>query len=93
MIAMSDIADDQGRQRTPTEAFVGNLWKQVLQTTAAPATEDNFFELGGDSIGMAIVLFRIQEKFSIVLPPDVMFSAPTLGDLAELVNSIVTSPQ
>ena len=69
-----------------TERALAGLWEEVLQVPVAIDSNDNFFELGGDSIGMVTVLFRVQEEFSVELPPEAMFSAPTIRELAALIE-------
>lgn len=51
-----------------------------------PGAEDNFFALGGDSTAMVMVELRIQEELSVELPPGAMLNAPSLRELAHLVD-------
>lgn len=70
-----------------TERAVAELWKEVLIGTETLTATDNFFALGGDSMAMVTVLFRIQEEFSVELSPAAIFNAPSLGELAALVDA------
>jgi len=70
-----------------TETVIAGLWKEVLEVSGAIGGAENFFQLGGDSISMVTVLFRVQEELSVELPPESMFAAPTLRELAALVDA------
>jgi acyl carrier protein len=68
-----------------TERSVAALWSEVLTADSFTAS-DNFFRLGGDSVGMAVILFRIKEEFSVELPVGALFQAPTLRALSAMVD-------
>lgn len=70
-----------------TESAIAELWREVLGVPAEISATDDFFQLGGDSIDMVTVLFRIQEELSVELPVESMFTAPTLQELAALVDA------
>jgi acyl carrier protein len=72
---------------TETERVVATLWREVLRTSGPLCPTDNFFELGGDSVGMVTVIFRINEEFSVELPEATILDAPSLRDLATVVDS------
>jgi acyl carrier protein len=71
-----------------TERAVSEIWAEVLQLSVPPETTDDFFALGGDSMTMTMVEFRIKEVFSVELTPGTMLSAPSLGELAALVDTM-----
>jgi len=68
-----------------TERAIAKLWTEILQTTGLAKPTDNFFALGGSSIDMVMLLFRIQEEFSIELTDGEIFQAPSLREMATLV--------
>jgi acyl carrier protein len=79
-------APTQG-QLSSTERTLGALWTEILRSTDLPKPTDNFFELGGSSIDMVMLLFRIQEEFFIDLGDSAVFEAPSLRELAALIDA------
>ncbi|WP_289500830.1 amino acid adenylation domain-containing protein [Gloeocapsopsis sp. IPPAS B-1203] len=65
----------------PLELQLTNLWEQVLKTYPV-GVRDNFFELGGNSLLAARLFSRIEEMFSEKLPLATLFQAPTIEQLA-----------
>lgn len=71
---------------TETESILLKHWQEILDLTAI-GTQDNFFELGGSSI-LAVRLFAvIEQEFGRTLPPAILFDAPTIAQLAKLLDS------
>lgn len=70
-----------------TEHVLAALWTEILQTEDPIKPIDKFFELGGNSIDMVMLLFRIQEEFSIELADGAIFQAESLRELAKLVKA------
>jgi thioesterase domain-containing protein/acyl carrier protein len=61
------------------------IWKRVLQLEAV-AVEDNFFDLGGDS-SLALELFHeIALACGRELPPVMIYQAPTIAALAQVLE-------
>ena len=73
----------------PTEAWLAELWVDVLGTSVADADAD-FFSLGGTSLAAATLVGRIREKVPTVAVRD-LYDHPRLGSLAEAVESIAAS--
>ncbi|HBY34627.1 MAG TPA: hypothetical protein DEH65_06530, partial [Delftia acidovorans] len=48
---------------------------------------DNLFELGGDSLLALQILGRVKKRFGVELHPAAFFKAPTVGELAVLVET------
>jgi acyl carrier protein len=76
---------------TDTEHLIATLWSEVLQTTQHARPSDNFFDLGGGSIDMITLLYRIHEELSVKLPDNAVFEAPSLRELAALVDAARTN--
>jgi acyl carrier protein len=72
--------------RPVTERAIAALWKEVLGLPESPGGADNFFTLGGDSTSMVMAELRIQEEFSVELPIGAMLNAPSLRELARLIE-------
>ena len=71
--------------RTPTEALLSDLWTQVLGLDRV-SVYDNFFVLGGHSLVGTRLLSRICDAFQIELAQGVLFEAPTIMQLAEVIE-------
>ncbi|MEQ1838920.1 MAG: amino acid adenylation domain-containing protein, partial [Verrucomicrobiales bacterium] len=68
------------------EQRLTELWKQILRIPTVHRDED-FFALGGHSL-LGIKLFsRIQREFGLSLPLAVLFKAPTIRQLAQVIES------
>jgi len=63
-----------------------SLWRRVLRLPSVQLF-DNFFNLGGDS-SLAVVLFNeISKHFGRDLPPVMIYQAPTIAALAEILEA------
>jgi acyl carrier protein len=69
-----------------TESAIAALWKEALALSEPPSATDNFFALGGDSTAMVMVELRIQEEFSVELPLGAILNAPSVRELARLIE-------
>jgi amino acid adenylation domain-containing protein len=70
--------------RTPVEAAVGAIWREVLGLDEV-GMHDNFFDLGGHSLAVSQVIARVTETFHVDLPMRILFEAPTVADLAAAI--------
>ncbi|WP_336692614.1 type I polyketide synthase [Delftia acidovorans] len=62
------------------------LWTDMLGI-APVGVDDNLFELGGDSLLAIQILARVKKSFGVELHPAAFFKAPTVGELAVLVET------
>jgi NAD(P)-dependent dehydrogenase (short-subunit alcohol dehydrogenase family)/acyl carrier protein len=67
------------------QGLVG-LWQEMLGI-AGVGVEDNLFELGGDSLLAIQILARARRAYEVELHPSAFFKAPTIRDLAVLVET------
>jgi len=74
------------RPRTPAEAVLARIWSEVLKTPQFDV-EANFFDQGGNSISSVQVIARVRETLHVDLPLHRLFEAPTIAELARLVES------
>ncbi len=70
----------------PTEELVAAIWAELLKLTRV-GIRDNFFELGGHSLLATQVISRLRETFQVELPLSSLFETPTVGDLAQRIQS------
>ena len=69
----------------PTEENLATIWIDLLGVERV-GIHDNFFELGGHSL-LAMRLFaKIEQAFCKVIPLAALFEAPTIKDLANLID-------
>jgi amino acid adenylation domain-containing protein len=71
---------------TPTQQLLISIFEQVLSVDHI-SIDDNFFDLGGHSLLAARVIFRIQESFNIDLSVKELFEHPSVGSLAQIIDS------
>lgn len=68
------------------ETRLAALWAGMLGI-APIGVDDNLFELGGDSLLAIQILARVRKAYGVELHPATFFKAPTIGDLAILVET------
>lgn len=78
-------ADSFIAPRTPTEKFLAETWSDVLSLERV-GIRDNFFELGGHSLLAIRIFSRIDKKYHQQLPLGTLFRAPTIEQLAKLLD-------
>jgi len=83
-----DAADANGRYaaaRTPVEALLADLWREVLGQERI-GIYDDFFEAGGHSLLATQVIARARASFGVDIPLRALFDAPTIAALAEAIE-------
>jgi amino acid adenylation domain-containing protein len=70
---------------TPTESAIAAIWREVLKKDAVGVTDD-FISLGGHSLLAIRVLGKLSRTFGVRLPLRTLFDAPTIAQLAEIVD-------
>ncbi len=83
-----DTAGGRVAPRDSTERALADLWCDLLALPAVGVTDD-FFALGGDSILSLRLLSRIRRTFGVDLPLRELFDAPTIAELAPLLQGRV----
>jgi len=71
--------------RHPLEAQIVAIWRELLDVPEV-GIHDDFFELGGHSLLAARVVRRLEVEVGRELPITLLFSAPTVAELAEAVR-------
>jgi amino acid adenylation domain-containing protein len=72
--------------RTAVEATLTDIWTQVLGIKGV-GVYDNFFELGGHSLLAVQLMGRLHQTFARQLALADLFQAPTIADLARLLEA------
>jgi acyl carrier protein len=78
-------ADAYVAPRTPVEEQLAGIWGEVLKRERV-GIEDDFFAMGGHSLLAIRVLGKISKTFQVRLPLRTLFDAPTVAQLAEIVE-------
>jgi amino acid adenylation domain-containing protein len=70
---------------TRLKKMLAAIWSELLEVRAV-GVNDNFFELGGHSL-LAVRLFaQIEKRLGKRLPLSILFQAPTVGQLAAVIQ-------
>lgn len=85
----TSLMEPASESLTPTEQRIAALWCEELAVTTPVQPEDNFFSLGGDSVAMMMVIYRIEEIFSVELSPVTLLEAPELRQFCVRVDESV----
>ena len=71
--------------QNPIELKLAKIWSELLDIESV-GVEDNFFEIGGQSL-LAVNLFtKIEQEFGKTLPLNSLFQAPTIKQLAQILQ-------
>jgi len=73
--------------QSPVEELLCGIWAEVLNVSRI-GINDNFFELGGHSLLATQVVSRVLQTFAVQLPVRALFEAPTVGTLADRIQSL-----
>jgi amino acid adenylation domain-containing protein len=76
---------DFAAPRTQTERILAEIWCKLLNLSQV-GIHDNYFRLGGHSLLAIRVVSRMREAFQIDLPMSSIFEAPTVAELAQMVE-------
>jgi amino acid adenylation domain-containing protein len=76
--------------RNQTEEEIATIWSQVLKIPEV-GVHDTFLELGGNSLQAMMIVNRIGDAFELHLPPSVLFEAPTVAKMAQVLAASNTS--
>jgi len=77
----------QEQYQTETQCIIAGIWQEILGL-AQIGTRDNFFEIGGDSLQATQLNSRMRNVLKVELPMKKLFEAPTIEELATVVEEI-----
>ncbi|WP_432774041.1 non-ribosomal peptide synthase/polyketide synthase [Brevibacillus gelatini] len=69
---------------TPVERKLVEIWERVLGVSGIGIL-DNFFQIGGHSLKAMNVAAQVHREYQVELPLQVLFSQPTIKELAQYV--------
>ena len=73
--------------QTEIEQKLAAIWSELLQLPQI-SIDDNFFELGGHSLLIIELFARIESQLGRELPANILFDAPTIKQLAQILNKL-----
>lgn len=76
-----DLSSDYVPPETSIERVLAEIWQDFFGIHQI-GTLDNFFDLGGDSLSATRMISRVRSIFGTDLPPNTLFTAPTIGEFA-----------
>ncbi|MCG7497837.1 amino acid adenylation domain-containing protein [Vibrio sp. Of7-15] len=76
---------------TPTEMKLAQIWKNLLEYPDLISREANFFEIGGQSLLIVSLVTQIAQQMQVTLAVKDVFSAPTLTELALVIDGRTTN--
>lgn len=90
-VESSGVATNYVPPNDPIERLLAQMWTNLLKVSRV-GVHDNFFELGGHSLLAVRVITEIEKLCHIRLPLAVLFEAPTISDLANVLRKHHWSP-
>jgi amino acid adenylation domain-containing protein len=78
--------------RTPTEEALAKIWRELLGQSVI-GIDDNFFETGGHSLLAMQMMARVRNEFQAELSLRNIFEAPTIAELAAILDRKRNAPQ
>ncbi|GAA2736478.1 non-ribosomal peptide synthetase [Actinocorallia aurantiaca] len=73
----------------PVQAHLAHLWSDLLAIEPV-GVEDDFFELGGHSLIAAELLVALHAEYAVEVAARTLYLHPTIGELAEAVEALLT---
>jgi aspartate racemase len=77
--------------RTEVERALASIWEDVLQVQKLGIHDHFFADLGGHSLRATQLVSRLREAFEVELPLRTIFEAPTIAELAFVIEDRLLS--
>lgn len=81
----SRVEEDRMRPLSETERGLIEIWRDLIKSNEI-GLDDDFFRLGGHSLLGMKLFSRLQKRFEVSLPLGVLFRAPTVRQLAAVID-------
>lgn len=78
--------------RSALESSLADAWAEVLKIERV-GIHDDFFAIGGHSLLVPSLMLRINDRLGIDVPMHMLFEAPTIAELAELIGERSKDPR
>jgi len=88
----SDLNQTYTPPRNDAEQVIADIWQKFLGIERI-GVDDDFFELGGDSLVAILLMSQLRDAFQVNLAPHHLIEAPTIIQLASLIEEMRISPQ
>lgn len=81
----NEINNDEEHKNTPLQTIIQDIWQETLNISNININT-SFFELGGHSLSAARIANKIKQVLNKSIKINDIYHAPTIAELAELVN-------
>jgi amino acid adenylation domain-containing protein len=85
---LAAVGTDFAAPHSDLERLLAGIWCEVLNLQRV-GIHDNFFELGGHSLMVTKLISRVRDGIQVELPMVSVFEAPTIAELALLIEDIL----
>jgi len=89
-LGVTDAKEPMAAGDSPVEQALAKIWCEVIGLPTV-GRHDNFFDLGGHSVLVTQILARIRKTFCVELSLQSIFEAPTIAELAEVVEEALVA--
>jgi len=89
-LGVTDAKELMAASDSPVEQALAKIWCEVIGLPTV-GRHDNFFDLGGHSVLVTQILARIRKTFCVELSLQSIFEAPTIAELAEVVEEALVA--
>ncbi len=79
------MESDYAAPTTPSEQRLASVWSELLGVRKV-GIHDDFFDLGGNSLVAVRLFAAVRKQYSLSLPLSALFEAPTISQLAALLD-------
>lgn len=74
---------------TPDDEILDLISREIMVDRARLVPSATVENLGIDSIGFVSVVFAVEEKYDVVIEPEKLSDAKTLGDLVDRLKTLI----